>query len=327
MDVRLVTDAGVELRGVDDLEKLLSQDEGLVWVDIPACDAEGSRVLSEVFGFHPRAVRDCEQRNPVPKVHVYSDHVFVVLHAPEAGASGHVHYVELDQFVGPNYFVTVHGPLNPAVDPDAALVETSTLARRLDSGRLTATSSFELSFAVVTALTGRMREYLTVLTQDVWRLEQQVTAGQLGDSEQFLDAMFRVRHGLLALRTMATLSREVYGRMTTLTVFGTGRGQSLLTDIVDQFQRIATMADGQKDYLQGVIEFYQTRTNTKMTIAAERLAVIAAVTLPVTALSSVLGMNVIVNDSTHYGALVVLLVVMVVMSTMLLIWAKRKGWW
>jgi len=327
VDVRLVTDAGVELRGVDDLEKLLSQDEGLVWVDIPACDAEGSRVLSEVFGFHPRAVRDCEQRNPVPKVHVYSDHVFVVLHAPEAGASGHVHYVELDQFVGPNYFVTVHGPLNPAVDPDAALVETSTLARRLDSGRLTATSSFELSFAVVTALTGRMREYLTVLTQDVWRLEQQVTAGQLGDSEQFLDAMFRVRHGLLALRTMATLSREVYGRMTTLTVFGTGRGQSLLTDIVDQFQRIATMADGQKDYLQGVIEFYQTRTNTKMTIAAERLAVIAAVTLPVTALSSVLGMNVIVNDSTHYGALVVLLVVMVVMSTMLLIWAKRKGWW
>jgi len=298
-----------------------------VWVDIPACDAEGSRVLSEVFGFHPRAVRDCEMRNPVPKVHVYPDHVFVVLHAPEPGASGHVHFVELDQFVGPNYFVTVHGPLNPAVNLDAALVETSALARRLDSGRLHPTSAFELSFSVVTALTGRMREYLTALTQEVWTLEQQVTAGRMGDAEQFLDAMFRVRHGLLAVRTMGTLSREVYGRMATLAVFGTGKGQSLLTDMVDQFQRIATMADGQKDYLQGVIEFYQTRTNTKMTIAAERLAVIAAVTLPVTALSSVVGMNVIVNDSTHYGALVLLLFVMVVMSSALLIWAKRKGWW
>jgi hypothetical protein len=90
----------------------------------PAFDAEGSRVLPEVFGFHPRAVADCEQRNPVPKAHVYSDHVFVVLHAPEPGAGGHVHYVELDQFIGPNYYVTVHGPLNPAVEPDAALVET-----------------------------------------------------------------------------------------------------------------------------------------------------------------------------------------------------------
>ena len=62
------------------------------------------------------------------------------------------------------------------------------------------------------------------------------------------------------------------------------------------------MADGQRDYLQGVIEFYQTRTDTKMTIAAERLAVIAAVTLPITALSSVLGMNVIVNDHDRWWA-------------------------
>ena len=62
------------------------------------------------------------------------------------------------------------------------------------------------------------------------------------------------------------------------------------------------MADSQAEYLQGVIEFYQTRTNTKMTIAAERLAVIAAVTLPITALSSVMGMNVIVNDRRRTGA-------------------------
>jgi Mg2+ and Co2+ transporter CorA len=87
------------------------------------------------------------------------------------------------------------------------------------------------------------------------------------------------------------------------------------------------MADGQKDYLQGTIEFYQARTNTKMTIAAERLAVIAAVTLPITALSSILGMNVIVNDETHYGQLAVALTIMIVISISLLIWAKRKGWW
>jgi Mg2+ and Co2+ transporter CorA len=76
-----------------------------------------------------------------------------------------------------------------------------------------------------------------------------------------------------------------------------------------------------------VIEFYQTRTGTKMTIAAERLAVIAAVTLPVTALSSVVGMNLIVNEQTRTGPLIALLVIMMIMSGTLLIWAKRKGWW
>jgi Mg2+ and Co2+ transporter CorA len=291
------------------------------------CDDEAAAVLADVFCFHPRAVQDCRDRNPMPKVHVYGDHVFVVLHAPEPGTGGHVHYVELDQFVGPGYLVTVHGPINPAVSLDAALAETSSVSRRLEAGRLRPASSYELSFAVVTALSGRMRNYVAALTQEVWLLEQRVTAGHLGDAEEFLDQMFRVRHGLLTVRTMASLSREVYGRMATLAAFGPGDGQALLGDLVDQFQRIGTLADGQKDYLQGVIEFYQTRTNTKMTIAAERLAVIAAVTLPITALSSIVGMNVIVNDRTHFGWLVVLLVTMGLMSAALLVWAKRRGWW
>jgi len=122
------------------------------------------------------------------------------------------------------------------------------------------------------------------------------------------------------------LSREVYARMAKIEAFGAGRGQFLVEDTVDQFDRLRAMADGQKDYLQGTIEFYQARTNTKMTIAAERLAVIAAVTLPITALSSILGMNLIVNETTHYGQLVVALAIMLVMSISLLIWAKRKGW-
>ena len=114
--------------------------------------------------------------------------------------------------------------------------------------------------------------------------------------------------------------------MATLAVFGSGPGQALLQDAVDQFHHLSVMADTQKAYLQGTIEFYQARTNTKMTVAAERLAVIAAVTLPVTALSSVLGMNLIVNDHTEWILLVVILAVMLAMSTALLVWARRKGW-
>ena len=107
----------------------------------------------------------------------------------------------------------------------------------------------------------------------------------------------------------------------------TTAGSRLLADHVDQFQRILTIADGQKDYLQGVIEFFQTQTGTKMMIAAERLAVIAAVTLPITALSSIMGMNVIVNSQSDPVFITILLLVMVTTSIYLLNWAKRRGWW
>jgi magnesium transporter len=87
------------------------------------------------------------------------------------------------------------------------------------------------------------------------------------------------------------------------------------------------VADGQVRYLEGVIEFYKARTDTKVTIAAERLALIAVLTLPITALSSVYGMNIIVNDRTHLGQLAMVLAIMAAISVILLRWAKRQGWW
>ena len=64
-----------------------------------------------------------------------------------------------------------------------------------------------------------------------------------------------------------------------------------------------------------------------MTIAMERLAVLAAVTLPVTAIASVAGMNVIVNSETRLAGLLVLLIIMLGISAVLLRWTKRQGWW
>jgi Mg2+ and Co2+ transporter CorA len=327
MDVHLITEGGIEQCGTDDLPALLERRQGLIWVDIPQMDAEAARVLAEVFKFHPLAIQDCENRNHVPKVHVYADHVFLALHAPELGKGGHVHHLELDQFVGPGYLVTVHGPLNPEVIPELAFRETGAVRKRIEGGRFRPTRSTELSHAIVSAMTRHKEGFVGILALEVGLLEQRVIAEEKEDPEEFLEELFRARHGLIAVRTMAALSSEIYGRLAGLTRFVPGDAQPLVEDLADQFERIKAMADGETEFLQAVIEFHQAMTNTKMTIAAERLAVIAAVTLPITALSSIYGMNVIVNDSTHLGQLIVILAVMLTMSLILLRWAKHQGWW
>jgi magnesium transporter len=326
LDVRFISSAGVELRDVAELPALLGRTDGLVWVDVPVWSEEAEELLTGTFGFHPLAVADSAARNRVPKVHRYDDHLFLVLFAPHPGVGGHVHYVELDQFIGERYLVTLHGPLNPAVEQAAAMVEVNTVLGRLESGKFRPTNAFELSHALLAALIVRMRTLTAEFTKEVWELEQRVTGGHLGDPESFLDEMFWTRHGLLTVSTIATLTREVCGRMVTIGAFGAGDGQSLLEDTVDRFHRMSVVADTQKAYLQGTIEFYQARTTTKMTVAAERLAMIAAVTAPVTAVSSVLGMNLIVNQDTQWEAIVIAVVLMVILAMALLLWAKRRGW-
>ena len=128
-------------------------------------DEQAEQTLRSTFGFHPLAVRDSANRNQVPKIHRYEDHLFLVLHAPQPGAGGHVHYVELDQFIGDRYLVTVHGPLNPAVDQASARVEVDTVLGRLTSGKLKPDRAFELSYALLTSLTARLRGYTAELTK------------------------------------------------------------------------------------------------------------------------------------------------------------------
>jgi magnesium transporter len=327
MDVRFISEEGIQQHPVEDLTALLARDDGLVWVDIPVCNEDAARVLSEVLGLHPLAVQACVERNAVPKVRAYRDHVFVILHAPELGQGGHVHYVELDQFIGPRYLVTVHGPVNPAVTPEAAQRETRAALRRIEAGRLRPRSPFELSYAIVSALAQGQEAFVETVTRQVWPLEQRVTAGHLGDPEQFLEELFGTRHALLAVSNMATLGHQIYRRMSALARFIPPDCQPLVADLEDQFDRVAGVADGQIRYLEGVIEFYKARTDTKVTIAAERLALIAVLTLPITALSSVYGMNIIVNERTDFPHLAVVLAAMIAISIVLLRWAKQQGWW
>src|SRR3954469_3630400 len=176
---------GVVTHTLAEVEALLERPDALVWVDIPECSDEAIALLTDVLKCHPLAVRDCMQRNRVPRVRVYPHQQLLILHGPERGPSGHVHYIELDQIIGDKYVVTVHGPLNPAVDPGVALRETEAVRRRIEAGRLRPSTPYELSYAISTALAHTLEEHIEELTREVWQLEQRVTGGHMGNPEEF----------------------------------------------------------------------------------------------------------------------------------------------
>jgi magnesium transporter len=328
MELRWIELKGVSNHDLADLSDLRQRSDGFLWLDIPEWDDDAETLLTNEFKFHPMAISESRNRNHVPRVHVYPDHVFIVVHAPEIGARGHVHYLELDQFVGENFLITVHGPISPKVPLAAALRETKGVGTRLDAGRLRPTSPFGLTYAIVSAIARRESEMVAEIAREVGLMEQRVMAEEdEKDPQEFLSELFAARHELLTIKTMASQGSEIYRRAIKLTAFAPPEGLELMKDVLDQYETVAHISDSQLVFLMGVTEFYRARTDTKMTIAAERLAVIAAVTLPITSLSSVIGMNVIVNESTRWIPLAILLLIMLTISVILLRWAHKQGWW
>ena len=159
MELRWINDAeGVTPRELAELPDLLQRTDGFLWLDIPVWSEQAEDILANQFSFHPMAIEDCRNRNHIPRVHVYPNHLFIVVHAPEIGTGGHVHYLELDQFIGERFMVTVHGPLNPKVPLEAALRETRSVAERMERGRLQPTSPFGLTYAIVSSIARRESE-------------------------------------------------------------------------------------------------------------------------------------------------------------------------
>ena len=221
----------------------------------------------------------------------------------------------------------VHGPVSPKVSLGAALRETVAVAGRIESGRLRPTSPFGLSYAIVSSIARRESQMVDEIAREVGLMEQRVMADVDEDPQMFLSELFAARHELLTIKTMAEQGGEIYRRAIKLTTFAPPEGLERMKDVLDQYETVARISEAQMQFQQGVTEFYRARTDTKMTIAAERLAVIAAITLPITSLSSVIGMNVIVNDSTRSIPLIILCLIMLAISLVLLRWTRKLGWW
>jgi Mg2+ and Co2+ transporter CorA len=335
--VRSFAADGVTEHEVADLDELLRRDTGFTWVDFPKEDAEARAVLEKTFGFHPLAIRDCFEPTPVPKIHAYPDHLFLVLHAPESGRGGHVHMLELNQFVGRRYLVTLHeAPTDLDVD-DASTRETRLILGRVDAGRFVPANSAELSYAIVAALVRRMEQHVWGVAKRVAELEHRVIEDDRSDPHGLLEQMFRLRHELLSVRTIAVQSREVYARITSLAGRETpteGRQSyaglldpSDSEDLIRQFERVRGTVDGEREFLDGVVDFFQTRTSTRINVAMERLALLTAVLLPITAIASIYGMNIIVSSETQSAQIAVVIVLMLLVTAVMLGWTKRQGWW
>lgn len=336
--VRYFAPGGVERHDMDALPRLLGRDTGFVWVDLSQADATARDVLEHAFDFHPLAVRDCFEATPVPKIHAYADHLFLVLHAPLAAHGGHVDMLQLDQFIGRRYLVTVHeAPHGGAADGEDGHRETSLVLGRIDADRFRPASPGELSYAVVAALIRQMEQHAWAVAKRVADLERRVIDDERRDPHLLLESMFRLRHELLSLRTIAVQSREVYARVSGLVtreIPGEGR-QSYVglldpansDDLVRQFERVRGTIDGEREFLDGVVDFFQTRTTTRIHFAMERLALLTAILLPITAIASIYGMNIIVNAETQESQVLVVVALMVVVTAGMLAWTKRLGWW
>ncbi len=309
------------LNNEPEIEKASRRGEGVLWVDVQAPTEEEFEMLSRVFGFHPLSIEDCRTYSELPKVDVFSEHLFVVTHyvagRPDDAADGRLSLAELDMFIGRTFVVTVH--MQPADMVDDCM------KRFRDHADVPSMGPDFLAYAIIDALVDSFFPLV-----DRWddRLDEIEEGLLMGHTRNVLKRLTTMRRNILRARKSVAPTREVVGSLARRDVgFISEQAAWYFRDVSDHLLRVHGMLDTARDAVASLFQLYLSMSSRRANLVMQRLTIVATIFLPLTFIAGVYGMNFKYMPEIHwrYGYLMAW-VVMLMVGGGFLVYFRRKGW-
>jgi magnesium transporter len=327
--VRRITDTGVSDVPAPTDPDAFAPTDGLVWIDLDHNDEQGMALLPQLFDVRPTDLEDCHVRTPVPKLHLYPDHHFTAINGLSRGSNGRLYFQPLKVFQNPHVVVTVLGPTSSALPRDAARRELDAVQRRLDDG-FHPTSSLELITAIRREMMGTLEQLIGSAAARIARFERQIIESDPVKSEKLLEQLFELRHDLQTIRTSAAQAHQSYSNL----LETASLQEDLLkvdvrrvSELRQGFGHIMNTTDLEREYLQEMLDLFQTRVSTELNRFVRKVTAWGSVGLAWTVIVGLYGMN-----FTHMPELSwtwgypAVLAVMALVGVTLVIFFRRHGW-
>ena len=112
---------------LDNISDVLQHADQFIWVGLHEPDEALLGKLQEEFGLHDLAIEDAHCAHQRPKIEIYDDVLFVVLHTAQV-VNGKIEFGETHIFLGKNFLLTVrHGASLSYAAPRKACEQTPEL--------------------------------------------------------------------------------------------------------------------------------------------------------------------------------------------------------
>src|SRR3990172_1557250 len=294
----------------------------VTWTHIVRPTAEDIRDLAARYPqFHALNLQDCLTEVEFPKLDHHDDYLFLVVQAPlwDERRAG-VHPAEVDIFIARGTLVTSHtGEMKP-------LVELFPRARDDELARdaLMAEGASPLLHRVLDVLVDNSFPLVQRLEHAIRHVEDSLFDS---DTRHILDEIARVRRDVIVTR------RILHPQWVTIHQLEQGAWpfiheelEPYWGDLSDHLAQLRWMLDEQIEVVNGLSDTIDTLASHRIDAVVRLLTVVTVLTLPLTLLATVFGMNVTLPYAEH-PALFVVVVGAGVAVTLGLLWFIRQRRW
>lgn len=304
-----------------DLPELLKDKTNLIWVDMERPGKKEEDVLSDIFNFHPLTIEDARETRNQPKVEVFPDYLFFIVHGVRPGQTQSNNFTtkELDGYIGANYVVTYHHENFYSIDNVKRQVCSSPFICKRGP-----------SYLLNRILDELVDLYMPVIDDydsSINEMEERIFRMKRGSNEMLSEIM-GLRRSVARLRRISSKQLDVLYKFAHGDFpFIDAEDLPFYRDVYDHLQRITDLSEGYRDLVGGLMDIHfnviATRTNDVMKV----LAVFSAIMLPLSLIAGIYGMNFENMPELHspYGYFFTL-GLMLVVGGGLFIYFWRQGW-
>lgn len=260
--------------------------DGFRWIDVAKPTQEHMSALGAQFHFHELNLEDCLSKIQIPKIDRYEDHVFVILHFPTVGQDKLPRSAQLAAFIGHGYVVTVHqGDLKPLVD----LFEQCRQDGRARQEYM-GTSAGHLFHSIVDILTDDLLDTVRKIVGNIEDIEDIVFDNRADAANE----ISFIRREITVIRRIAIPLRRTLSEITAKDIkkFSDQDLTLYFDDVNDHIDKVIETIEESKE----TIEIYKDTDFMHATGRSNKilavLTIIFTLSMPVTILSSLYGMNV-----------------------------------
>jgi len=295
---------------------------GLRWINIERPGALERAWLEEHFDFHALDLEDVLSRNQRPKIDVYDEYLFIVLHLPVFDRNvGRLGTGELDLFVGPDYVVTLP---NQPLQPVEYLFERCRSKEELRE-QLFARGSGYLLYRLVDDAFDYCFPMLRKIGNKLDALEDDIFEGR---SDEVVRDISNVKQEIINFRKVIRPQRPVLKDLEKVKQRYLASDIDLeiyFDDVVDAHERIWDMLENYKEVIEGLEETNESVISHNLNDILRVLTSISVVILPLTLIASVMGMNSWVPfEHNEAGFFTVLGVMAVILIGMVAFFRSRR---
>jgi magnesium transporter len=261
----------------------------LTWIDVENPSREEIESLTAEYGINSLVANELLSPTLRPKVELYSELIYIILHFPTFTRAKNKEQFgadqEIDFIIGKDFLITIHYERIGTLHEFSKTFEVNSI---LDKSNIGEHAGF-LFFYLVRQLYKFLENELDSVTTDLKDIESRIFKGE---EKQMVFEISNVNRNLLNFRQATRPHKEVLASFEVAGKKFFGEDFAYyLRSISGEYYKISNILESNRETLLGLRDTNDSLLTTKTNEVIQILTVMAFVTFPLMLISSIFGMN------------------------------------